>query len=277
MPELPEVETITRQLKRNLSGRRVSRIDFPSGKLRLNVRPPRLRRGIVGLECADVRRDGKAIILAFESGASLIFRLGMTGKLLLSPPVRGKPAHTHLEVRFEARSLFFSDARRFGSLSLLPAEKTGTDSEPPPGALDPTSRTFTLSRFKKLLKGKARIKTFLLDQGKISGLGNIYVNECLFRAGIDPRRRLESLVEGEAEALYTSIRRVLREAIRNRGTTISDFCDAYGRPGRHQRELAVYGRSGEPCPRCRAPVIRVLLGGRATYLCETCQPPEPTG
>ena len=273
MPELPEVETIVRQLRRALRGKHIVGFELPSGKLPLAVDKSRFPDGPLGMKCLTASRSGKSILLRLAPRGSLVFHLGMSGKMLLSPPATAQPAHTHIVCEFAGGSrLFFSDPRRFGSVHLLDEDALRSLLNDRASGIEPLSRRFTLRRFKHLLIGGACIKSFLLNQHKIAGIGNIYASECLFRAGIHPQRTIDSLSSAEVTALFYAIQHILREAVSNGGTSVSDFCDLYGQPGRHQRHLRVYGRSQEPCRICGTPISVLRFAGRASFFCGSCQP-----
>ena len=273
MPELPEVETVRRHLARRVPGRVVAAV-WTSG---LALRKP-LARGFrssfAGGRFTAVRRIGKFLYLDWESAdgrsdRSLLAHLGMTGRFLhATAKAAARPAHTHVEWRFEDGSaLLFCDARRFGLLEWI-----ARDTRPPNVGADPTENRITGAWLgAELAKSRAPIKSFLLDQRRIAGLGNIYASEALFRSGISPRRRARSLRREEAERLAGAIHDALGEAVRHRGTTFSDFRDLDDRPGEYGTSLLVYGREGEPCKRCRAKIRRIVQSGRSTFYCVTCQ------
>jgi formamidopyrimidine-DNA glycosylase len=275
VPELPEVETIARQLRRVLRNRRIVSADLPTGKLPLHGDPLRFPEALRGIMCTDVTRSGKSIVLHLVSRRCLVFHLGMTGKFLLTPSVLEAPAHTHLVLNLQGRNkLLFCDPRRFGSLHVVNHAGCKDLLEQRASGIDPLSRRFTLSRFSEVLSGGARIKPFLLNQHRVSGLGNIYVSECLFQAGIHPLRIVDSLTKKESVALFVAIKQTVRNATACGGTSISDFCDLYGRPGSYQHHLTVYGRGGDPCVSCGALITSASIAGRTSYFCPHCQP-EP--
>jgi len=210
----------------------------------------------------EVSRRAKYILFRLASGKYLVVHLGMTGRLLFSPD-------DYVKVIFNLsgkRALYFSDARLFGKIRFYehyPELKLGPE---------PLSNEFTAERLKAILKGrKTAIKNLLLDQKLISGIGNIYAVEALFRAGISPERRAASLKPDEIKKLREAIREVLREALAHRGTSDSWFVDAKGEKGAFQFRLKVYGRKNEPCLKCKTPVKRIVMGQRGTYYCPRCQ------
>jgi formamidopyrimidine-DNA glycosylase len=271
MPELPEVEVIRRDLAPRVQGRRICEVSITERRLtRRRGTPAEVAGELLGCRVTALRRRGK--FLLFDLGRqSLIVRLGMTGQLLWAEG-RGDFAadeHTHAVLSFEGgRRLVYRDIRKFGEMFLLPSatvERTlGVGIEP----LDPG---FTPRALQQACQGKRRIKTLLLDQRRIAGIGNIYADEALFRAGIRPTRRAGSLRLDEIARLHAAIRRVLRAGIRHRGSSISDYRDASGRPGRFAALHRVYQRQGKPCLTCGAPIRRILLGQRGTHYCPACQ------
>jgi formamidopyrimidine-DNA glycosylase len=273
MPELPEVETVRRHLQRRVPGRIVRSV-WISGK---PLRKP-ISRGFSASfqdgRFTRVRRIGKFLYLDWESrdgrtDRSLLAHLGMTGRFVhRRPGPEELPPHTHAAWTFEdGSSLLFCDARRFGLLQWV-----ARDRRPDNVGLDPTESPLSgVWLWAELKKSRAPIKAFLLDQRRIAGLGNIYACEALFRAGISPRRRSLRLTASEADRLAEAIRSVLAEAVRYRGTTLSDFRDLDDRPGDYGSALHVYDREGQPCGRCQTGIRRLVQSGRSTFYCPRCQ------
>ena len=218
---------------------------------------------------------GKYLVLALDDGTRLSVHLRMTGKLLLSDardddaPTGG--AHARLVMHLDdGRSLIFDDQRKFGRVAWYPSEDAVA------GRLrlgpDPTDDDFTAERMGRLLKGRVRpIKSLLLDQSIISGIGNIYADEALFRAGVHPQRPSGGLESAEVEEVWRHVRAVLFEGIEQKGTSLRDYVDADGRQGAFQNLLRVYGREGKPCLNCGGPIARMRLAGRSSFHCPTCQ------
>jgi len=270
MPELPEVETVARQLAPLLCGRRVRRIE---------ILDPRLgtvdARRIRGRRIRAVSRLGKQVALelagrkAGDGTLWLAFHLRMTGRLVFDGAAETNGSkHLRAVLVLDRGSLFFLDARRFGVLRLCRSPE-----EVAPTGLDPLSDGFIPRALAALLAGSGQeIKPWLLRQDRLAGIGNIYASEILFAARIHPRRRAGSLSPAEARRLCASARRVLRRAVEHGGTTFSDFRDADGRTGSFQKFLAVYGREGEGCRRrCRGRIERAAQHGRSTFFCPRCQ------
>jgi len=273
MPELPEVETIVRGLGPRLRGRRVESIWW-SGKrlhLRRKVDVAGLRAVAVSRAISGVRRVGKFIMIdvAGTPDTGVLIHLGMTGRLRVEVATAPRPPHTHVVLRLAGgEELRFADARRFGwveparPFSASPAlARLGPD---PLTALDAPALADALTGV------RASIKAFLMDQRRIAGLGNIYVAEALFRAGIHPGARA-GRTRSRAPELLAGIRAALAGGIARRGTTLRDYVDADGRSGDNAAALLVYGRAGEPCSRCGSVVKRRVDGGRATFFCPGCQ------
>ncbi len=265
MPELPEVETIRRDLARRLKGVRVRSLWTSGLPLRLN-RPldvPAIEAVSVGRTFDALERVGKHLILRTSAGA-IIVHLGMSGRLHVVMGDAARPPHTHVVWHLEdGRELRFIDPRRFGMVAAGDAPTSG---------IEPLGRDLDDQALGAMLDGSRRaIKAFLLDQSKIAGLGNIYVCEALFLAGIHPVARAGRVTGARVGALRTSIVEVLRRGIENRGTTLRDYSDGAGRKGRNQHRLHVYGREGEPCTRCASPVKRRVDQGRSTFFCARCQ------
>jgi len=262
MPELPEVETVRQDLLPFVRGRTIKQVEIIDPRNIKGIAPQLFKKKIVGEKIIDIERRAKYLLFKLASGKYLVIHLGMTGRLLFAPDDYVKVIF-HLSGR---RNLYFSDARLFGKIRFYPYYpelKLGPE---------PLTDEFTVEKFKHLLKQrKMVIKMVLLDQKFISGVGNIYANEALFRAGIHPQRRANSLNDGEAKKLHQAIKRVLFEAIEYRGTSDSWYVDAKGKKGGFQFRLKVYGRKGEPCFGCKGKVERIALGQRGTYFCPKCQ------
>lgn len=279
MPELPEAETIARGLRPVLTGRRIRRVEIVHADV-LPQGADDFRPAVEGRRIVGVDRRGKNIVIEVDDGILLV-NLGMTGRLLPDPTGEGDAASTHPALRFELEDggrLVYDDVRRFGRVEILDPEAWGQRcAELGPEPLDPDFTVRDLAE--GLAASRSPVRSWLLDQGRIAGVGNIYANEALFRAGIHPRRPARSLEKGEAGSLHEALRTVLRSAVGAGGTTIRDYRDASGQPGGFSARLRVYDREGEPCPRCGAEVRRIVFGNRSAFLCPECQPapgrPDP--
>lgn len=265
MPELPEVETIARDLGPKLIGRRIAslRIAWPR-----SIDPRGLPGSVLeGDSIAAVHRIGKFIVLSLTSGRTLAIHLRMTGQVLVDPPC--EPAYTRVMLHFaDGGALAFADARKFGRLRIVEDDpRTALQV-----GIDPFDRGLTPRRFGELLRGRTTpIKVWLLDQKRLAGVGNIYACEALFDARIRPRRAAGRLNAEQRARLLRSLRAVLRKAISHRGSSVDDYVDAEGKQGEFQKRLRVYGRRGMPCRRCKATIRRVVLAQRGTFFCPVCQ------
>ncbi len=274
MPELPEAETIARGLRRAVVGQVVGRVDV--------LRPDVLRQGarhfrtsLRGRRIDRVGRRGKNVVLDLDDRSVIAVNLGMTGRLLpfsRSPRRAARPTHPAVRFRFEDGGLLvFDDTRRFGTVEHLSAE--GWAERSARMGPEPLAPGFGARQLLSGLRAsRTPIRSWLLDQRRLAGVGNIYANEALFLAGVHPQTRACDVGTAAAGRLHRSIRRVLREAIEAGGTTIRDYRDAGGEEGRYARRLHVYGRAGQPCVRCRSPIRRVVFGNRSAFHCPRCQP-----
>ncbi len=274
MPELPEVETIARGVHARVRGDRIVRAWFGSHREPCKTPMARQASGLEGRVVLAVRRAGKHIVCELGSGpdsvpdAQWIVHLGMTGRLLVTTPEAPVAAHTHARLTLASgRELRFVDPRRFGRLEF---RQLGRAAGFRAAGADPL--TIGAEEFAALFRGrKLAIKSALLNQNLLAGVGNIYADESLYRAGIRPRRRAGRLSRVELERLRLALGAVLRQAIRLGGSSVSDYVDAEGVRGFFQLEHCVYQRTGLPCRRCQTPIRRILLGGRGTHYCPNCQ------
>ena len=273
MPELPEAETIVRALRARLPGARVRAVSVKHTDILapgLTVR--RLASTLRGRRFTGVARRGKNVVLEFEGDIRLVINLGMTGRVVTSEASRaGELRHVAARLELEdGRSLLYDDARRFGCLDLRDA--AGWAERTAELGMEPLGSEFTAESLHALTRtSRSPIRNFLLDQKKVAGVGNIYANEALFRAGVRPTRRAHRLTRAESAVLRDHLRDVLEESIANRGTTISDYRDAFGESGGFDRWLRVYDRAGEPCLVCATPIKRIVLTNRSAFYCPRCQ------
>jgi len=274
MPELPEVETVLRGLRKRALGRRIIAVEvFHPGIVAGDVEDFISR--IEGRTAVSARRKGK--VLAVEmAGAScpdrvyLIIRLGMTGQVTIQPVEVPLEPHTHVRMVFEGRKeeLRFRDARRFGRLRWA----TCAEFNALLASLGPDAQQATEEEFLRAMRGRrGAIKSWLLNQQGVSGLGNIYADEALFEAGIHPLAQPEHVSSASARRLYRSVRKVLKHAVNLQGTTFRDYIDIEGRPGNFHQRLRVYQKTGKPCPRCETPIRRIVIAGRSSHFCPRCQ------
>jgi len=290
MPELPEVEVTRRRIAPFLVGRRLERVRTTRPSYFFVTPPGRLRRALAGREVAGLERRGKYLVAGLDDGSSLVLHLGMTGQLfaagasslrLLSATARAalapeeqrdfRPdAHTHLRFEFAdgGPEVFFRDVRKFGKVMWLGEgeahprlDRLGADALSADG-----DALFAAARGRKLA-----IKSLLLDQSVLAGVGNIYADEALFLAGVRPGRAAGRVTRRECGALAEALRRVLQRSIETGGSSISDYVAPDGADGAYQSERRVYARKGEPCSVCGTPIRRVVLGQRGTHYCPRCQ------
>jgi formamidopyrimidine-DNA glycosylase len=281
MPELPEVETIARQLRGLVVDRTIS--EFESRWIRLTEPEPAavVNARLRGRRISGVRRRGKFVVFDLDGGEALVVSLRMTGKLLYGA-TDVEERHVRAEIRFtDGTAMRFSDTRKFGRMAVIDAAALDGTRErrrpkmPLHASLgpEPLARGFTVAWLRALLRRRPRaaIKVLLLDQRAIAGIGNIYAIEALWRARIHPLRKAGSLRAEEIARLHEAVRWALRKGIRLGGASRSDYVDARGNKGRMQREFQVYSRAGEPCPRCGREIVRTVVGGRGTFHCPRCQ------
>jgi len=267
VPELPEVETVVRQLRAELEDRTLQRIEVLDPKLKA----PELL-SLIDCDVQAVTRAGKHIVLQLQAQDTslswLAIHLRMTGRLMwLSAVAPAHQGHVRARFYFGDECLAFVDPRRFGTFTLH-----RTQQQTQPKAIDPCSPAFTLAALQTLIARSTQpIKPWLMRQDRLVGMGNIYACEALFRSKIDPCRNANSLSKKETVALHAAIRKVLNDAIANCGTTFSDFQGAHGVTGSYQRFLKVYGRNDEPCLRCKTKIKRIVQAQRSTFFCPKCQ------
>lgn len=257
MPELPEVETLRRQLSPLLTGATLRGLHVLDDKLRGLGDP-------AGKTVLAVSRRGKTLAFRLDDGTILELHLRMSGRLRWQTEPGWGP-HTRFVLAFDGACLLCIDPRRFATLAIR------RDPPPRPPIPDPL-RSLPADRLMELARRRRLpVKSFLLDQRFIAGIGNIYACEILHASGVHPGQAAGTLTEAAWIRIGSAAKAILREAVSCRGTSISDWRDLFGRPGAYQHRLKVYGRSGKPCPRCASTVVRIRLGGRGTYLCPVCQ------
>lgn len=289
MPELPEVQTVVDTLRPNMVGRKIVAVNL----LRLDMLEPQgvdLPARLLGRTIRAIERRGKRIIFTLDDTHRFFIHLGMSGRLTIHSPADAQAAHTHLILDVAAVDRFasnrasekrktrntesveashvqlrFRDPRRFGGIWWMGKDECDSGMGPEPLEVQPRQLAERLARTTRA------IKNALLDQGLIAGLGNIYVDESVFEAGIHPLKPANELKYEEVKKLTTVIKATLRRAIRHRGSTLRDYRDAQGKAGGFQSLHRVYGRAGKPCPICKTPIERIVLGGRSTHFCPKCQ------
>jgi len=271
MPELPEVETVSRGLKRWAVGRRVTGIEVRHPEAVAGPVETLVSRSIVG-----VRRKGKVLALELDAASDgerryLMVRLGMTGQLTVQPREAPLEPHTHVRLMLDDGSmeLRYRDVRRFGKLRFC----TPADLESVLGRLGPDAQQITGKDFLRAMRGRrGAMKSWLMNQQALAGLGNIYADEALFESRVHPLAQPGRIARGAARRLFRAVQRVLKRAVERQGTSFRDYVDIEGRPGDFLMKLKVYQRTGRPCRRCGQPIRRIVVAGRSSHFCPRCQP-----
>jgi formamidopyrimidine-DNA glycosylase len=295
MPELPEVETIRRQLQAQIVGKTIKSAEVLYPKVVHGLSTAEFVRALTGRKVREIGRQGKLILIRLEGDETLVVHLKMTGRLLIQPPlnlplqkgekkmaspplgggVRGGVSKS-TEVIFtmsDGTILRYDDIRRFGYMKLTPTSEEAKLVQKEQLGIDFFDRAFKVKKFSELIHSRhgSQIKPLLMDQSLIAGVGNIYAQEACFAARIHPLRKAGSLKDDELNSLYRALQTIMKKAIVHGGTTADDYRDAYGRRGKFAPHLKVYSREGKPCLRCKTRLIKKSIGGRGTVLCSTCQ------
>jgi len=296
MPELPEVETVARDLQHSVAGATIVHAHVSWDRTIRHPQPPeRFVAEIEGATILRVSRRAKTVLLHLEDGRVMTVALRMTGALIVAAADADPDPYVRVVFSLaDGRQLRYRDVRKFGRIGLWPggglrsvgAGRGSRSRKVAEGARryrigevfsghgpEPLSRTFTVGRLaERLGRRSARLKSLLLDQAFIAGVGNIYADEALWRARLHPLRRADGLADGEVRRLHRAVRQVLREAIANRGSSLRDYVGADGEPGANAERLAVYRRTEQPCLRCGTRIERIVVGQRSTHFCPRCQP-----
>ena len=276
MPELPEVESVRRQLEPALVGRRFERVEIADPRLVRPFEPAEVAAELEGERVAAVERRGKYLIVRFESGRVLLIHLRMTGSLLCAPrgSLSDDPHRRAVVMLDNGSDVAYRDVRRFGTWLLLEPGELAPYLAARVGD-EPLDALFTAAGLGERLRGRrTSLKAALLDQRTLAGMGNIYVDEALWRARLNPLRPADGLEPGEVRRLHRGIRAALEHGLARQGSTLRDYRLPDGSGGSMQDEFRVYGRGGEPCDRCGSPIAKTRVAGRGTWYCPTCQP-EP--
>lgn len=270
MPELPEVETIVRDLRPHVTGRTIVGLPYTHwDKTFATGKPSQVERRLKGRTFAGVERRAKRIVFVLDSGDRLVVSLRMTGQLIFQKKSEEPNSFTRFVLAMDRGFVRFEDARKFGRVWLFSPLEWEEES----AKLGPEPLAMTEAEFVKLLRGrKGMLKAMLLDQKVLAGVGNIYADEALWHARLHPRRRAEKLTDKQRAALFAGVVHVLEKGIRNRGTSIDDYVGGNGEMGNNQGSLQAYGRGGEPCSRCQTPIKKITSGQRGTHYCPKCQP-----
>ena len=287
MPELPEVETVVRQLEPEVEGHRIDELEVLDARWSRPVPRGKLGKAVSGARIDRLGRRGKYILMGLDGGRTLVMHLRMTGNLVLREgdevldPSEGRRLYEsersteerHLRARFvldDGRELWFTDPRRFGEAFLIADAKL--DERFAKLGVEPFAPEFTPQALGEMAAGRtAPLKSFLLDQSKVAGVGNIYADEALFRAELHPLSPAGSMKAEHLEALREGVVAALEAGIEAGGSSIDDYRDARGEKGSMQDEFLVHTREGEDCPRCGGTIVRIVVGGRSTYFCPSCQ------
>ena len=273
MPELPEVENVVLGLKNRIKNYIITSVRIKEPGLIAYPELKKFKKQIKNRKISDISRRGKYILIHLLENKIMVIHLRMTGKLLVKPSNEPLTKHTHVIFKLNHKSdLRFNNIRKFGRIYLIDSdnyEAAGGLSELGP---EPLASDFNFSDFEKLFEGRtAKIKSLLLNQKFIAGLGNIYTDEVLYRSGIHPKRKADTIAKEELEKLYKYIRKILKLGIKYNGTTFSDYVNAFGEKGRFQEKLKVYQKEGEKCNKCGEIIVKDKVAGRSTYFCPTCQ------
>ncbi|OGF28652.1 DNA-formamidopyrimidine glycosylase [Candidatus Falkowbacteria bacterium RIFOXYB2_FULL_34_18] len=284
MPELPEVETIVQDLNKKIKGKRISKVNV---RLKRIVKSENFVKVLIGNSVKEALRRGKLIIFKLEKENNyLLVHLRMTGQVIYQQNNRITAGghsdnndnlkelpnkHSHVIIYFtDGSKLFFNDQRQFGVLKIVNAKRL--QEEKKKFGIEPLSREFNTKYLENLIKNKKKnIKAFLLDQKYIAGIGNIYADETLFRAGVSPTRRVDSLTKNEIKKIAESVKIILKKAIQARGTTFNNYVDADGNQGSFVNFLKIYGRGGKECKKCKTILKKIKVAGRGTVCCPKCQ------
>ncbi|MBI4846044.1 MAG: DNA-formamidopyrimidine glycosylase [Candidatus Omnitrophica bacterium] len=265
MPELPEVETIKRELEKVVLGKKITGVTIHNQKVIREPQVDKFKKGIIDATIKNIIRKAKLLILELSNGNSLAIHLKMTGQLVY--PGDGKSARVSFHLS-DGKSLDFNDQRLFAELRLIDDWSALKFIQ----GLGPEPFDITESRFNKMLSNKkTKIKPLIMDQTFISGIGNLYAAEALFRAKVHPERPANSLSDKEKSLLFQEIKDTLKEAIENKGSSVDQYVQVSGKPGGYVKFHKVYDRQGKPCLVCGTPVKRIALGGRGTFYCPKCQ------
>jgi len=265
MPELPEVETVRRDLEKTVVGKKIVGVDIHNAAVIKEPPLEKFEKGLIGAEIKNILRKAKLLILELSNGKSLVVHLKMTGQLVY--PGNAKKSRVSFNLS-DGKILDFNDQRLFAELRLMDDWRSLKFIQ----NLGPEPFDITGEIFKKmLLSKKTKIKPLLMDQEFISGIGNLYAAECLFRAKINPQKPANSLSGKEAVNLFKEIIEVLKEAIKCGGSSVDDYVRVSGQPGGYASRLRVYARENKPCLVCKTLIKRIALGGRGTYFCPKCQ------
>lgn len=275
MPELPEIETIKNELKTVIIGKIIA--DFwCDSKKQINYSLGKYKNTVKGKKVIGIQRRAKNLIINLSGRWNLLAHLKLTGQLIYIKNKNDlkKWKYTHIIFYFKDKTLLiFNDVRKFGYIKLYNDQNLAKEIEKIHSGIEPLTKEFTFNKFKELLarRPENKIKIFLMDQGLISGIGNIYANEILFAAKVLPTRKVRTLKQQEIKKIFNEISKILNNAIKHKGSSIDDYLDAKGNKGGYDKLLKIYGKKGKKCPRCGGVIQRISLGQRGTFYCPKCQ------
>lgn len=275
MPELPEVETIRRQLEKNIKGATIKSVEIRSAKP-LNVSRKEFEKAVTGEKIKNIKRRAKLLIFELSNGDNLLFHLKMTGKMLLAPKNTEPAKHTHIVFDLSSvYNLFFDDYRKFGFVKVFKKQPGGLENylDKQGYGPEPLAPEFVYKIMKACLLShpNKKIKEILMNQSCIAGIGNIYAAEICFYAGISPSRKIADITDMEFKKIYIGAKKILKSAIASRGSSADAYVDAYGKQGTFVPKLRVYGRKEKKCFRCGGIIKKEKLAGRGTFWCPKCQ------
>jgi len=276
MPELPEVETIRRQLYEKILNKKIKNVEILEAKMLQGISAKNFKKIISGKKIKNIFRRGKLLVFELSCNYYLVIHLKLTGQLIFQSKKEKdkKKKYTYFIYTFsDGDKLLHNDLRKFGYVRLLKKEEVEKFLEEKKYGIEPLSKEFTLSKFKEILskKPKSKIKPLLMNQSFIAGIGNIYSQESCWCAKILPIRNVKTLKNEEIKNLYNCLIKILKEAITYRGASVDAYVDIHGKKGNFVPKLKVYGREGEKCYRCGAKIKKITLAGRSTYYCPKCQ------
>jgi len=274
LPELPEVETIRRQLQQFITGKRIKEVEVTTPQILLHISPADFQQRLRGTVFTSFSRQGKFLLCHMNGGElTILIHFRMTGRLFYGTPSAIDKTHTHISFWLDnGRLLCYNDVRKLGKIELIKGKLVNNFAKLKSLGPDSLSPDFTPQLLYNTLQGSRRqVKDLLLDQHRIAGLGNIYASEALFDCGVHPQKRAHTLSSEEGEGLHRSILKILHLAIESRGCSIANYVDLAGERGAYQRLRRVYQREGEPCYRCGELICRIKQHGRSTYFCPRCQ------
>jgi formamidopyrimidine-DNA glycosylase len=273
MPELPEVETIRRDLNKELKGRKIVKLKLHDWAKMLKPTPGALAKAVEGKRIRDFDRRAKLLLMHLDDhGTTIAIHLKLSGQLYIRKQTQAPDRFTHVVLKLDkGEELRFNDLRKFGFMKVV-ENKKDLDKLLSEFGPEPFTPEFTFDKFKNIIAKSSRaIKTTIMDQSKISGVGNIYADEALWRAKIHPEQSAGKLTEKQLKDLYDAILFVLKQGIEDRGTSVDQYRDIYSQEGRHERNLQVFRQNGKPCPACGTKVEKIKVGGRGTHFCPKCQ------